>query len=1099
MHEDYISIKVRLKYADIETFQSKFAPYVSPFGMFLPSRNLQPAGSLVEFTFYLSNDETLFQGRGRVVATYTQESHAAAGMGLQFLELTPRTHRLLGNILRRKVPRSQLVPDLPPSEIGTFSGSTDDQPAPLSVSQPPIEMPNRPSVSAPVFSATPPPNPPATYPHNPSLFRSAGEEQPIGDEFPLPMESSAIIPTFTPPHRSQPPRTAPPPSASPILGGSGDPDLGNRLPRTAPPPSASPMPPTPAPVSLQANLPPVIQGSFFPPETISRSTYPPSEPAPVLGRPVPSSPPPFGREGTPPPQSPQPSYSPQPSHLPPALSRTSPPQSAQPPQPPLLSPSPQPQQSLQQSPQSPLLSSSPQSQQSSQPLSSLPQASPQPPRPPQPSIFSRTGAMQRPTLGAPSFQAPLGGALAGSLPSSDAPTQVTPVLTGHTVSSHPTEVTPMLSGALLPHAPTETTPLFGSPLSPHAPTEATPLLGGPLAARAANPKVSPAQDVTPPTGGSGFPAASAPISIANPSVSPTNTPSGTMPMPTLQGQAVNPTMMQFASLSSHREELLFFQGKIEDIPLTGPIIGIDLGTTNSCCAIVEEGRPKVIPSRFGYNTIPSIVAFSDEHELLIGHPAKNQMMLNPRNTVYGAKRLIGRKYRSRIVQLIKDRFLYSIVETSEGGSAVYIDQKTFTLEQISALILAEIRDIAQEYLHQPVHRAVISVPAHYNDQQRQAVRDAGLLAGLRVERIVNEPTAAALAYGFGRGIQQRLLVYDLGGGTFDASVLEVDKDVFEVISTGGNTFLGGVDFDNILIDHVIRDFYRETQIDLRNDPIQMQRVRDACEKAKCDLSMEKRTRINIPYLLQRGGKPIHLEQEITRDALNSLVKGLVEETLRVCEAVMKARELKKEDIDEVLLVGGMTRMPLIHERLTAYFGKPPHRNVHPDEAVAIGTALLAHSFGKKNAVRLIDVLALPIGIGLPGGRFVPVIAANTPLPFEKNFVTATTRDNQTVLDLPIFQGESQNALENEYLGTLHLAGIQPAPKGVHKVELQFKLSNECLLTLRATNLQSGQSESVVLSTKDTPDELSRQLNAPKPESSPLPAHQRPLPWPPPAR
>jgi molecular chaperone DnaK len=577
--------------------------------------------------------------------------------------------------------------------------------------------------------------------------------------------------------------------------------------------------------------------------------------------------------------------------------------------------------------------------------------------------------------------------------------------------------------------------------------------------------------------------------------SPVAPPNPTLPIPVLQGRSVDPSIAQLNTLPAHSEELLFFQGKLEDIPTTGPIIGIDLGTTNSCCAIVENERPRVIPSRFGYNTIPSVISFTPDHEIMIGHPAKSQMMLNPRSTIYGSKRLIGRKYRSRIVQIIKDRFLYNIVEDPHGESAVYVDNKIFSLQQISALILSEIREIAQNHLGQPVHRAVISVPAHYNDHQRQAVRQAGLMAGLRVERIVNEPTAAALAHGFGRGLKQRLFIYDLGGGTFDASILEVDDDIFEVVSTGGNTFLGGVDFDNILIDHVIRDFYRKTKIDLRGDAVQMQRVRDACEKAKCDLSAEKRVQIQIPYLLQQQGQPIHLDVEITRDTLNRLIKGLVDETLRVCEAVMKARDLKREDIDEILLVGGMTRMPYIHERLTAFFGKTPHRGIHPDEAVAIGTALLAHSFGRKNALRLIDVLALPIGIGLPGGRFHTVIQANTPLPFQKTFVSATTKDHQTSLEIPIFQGESENALENEFLGSLRISQIPPAPKGQIRFELGFALNNEGLLTLSSKNLQTGHTESVTLATQNTPDEIRQQLDAAAPSHTPFAAYQ-PAPWPP---
>ncbi len=547
-----------------------------------------------------------------------------------------------------------------------------------------------------------------------------------------------------------------------------------------------------------------------------------------------------------------------------------------------------------------------------------------------------------------------------------------------------------------------------------------------------------------------------------------------------------------SAVASPRPHLPLFFGSEEEIPATGPIIGIDLGTTNSCCAIVENNRPGVIPSRYGYNTIPSIVAHDERGNLLVGHPAKSQMLLNPQNTVYGSKRLVGRKYQSPIVQIIKNRFHYNIIETERGDAGVELSAEPFHLQEMSALILNEIKEIAQTHLQQPIYRAVISVPAYYNDNQRQAVRRAGLMAGMKVERIVNEPTAAALAYGFGRGLEQRLLVYDLGGGTFDASVLHIHHEVYEVLSTGGNTFLGGVDFDNRLIDYVVEHFTRQHGVEVREDPVKMQRIKDAVEKAKCDLSLEDSSALLVPYIAVKEGQPLDIKMTLTREHLDLLVEDLVEETIRVCDEVLHAQGLTPQDIDEVILVGGQTRMPLVHKRLTDHFGKHPHRNVHPDEAVAIGAALLAFSFGRSDKIRLIDVLAMSIGVGLPGGRFKPIISRNTKLPFQKTYTIGTTRDQQTELDIVIFQGESDNVGDNEYLGTLSLHNIPKAPKGKIQFEIRFQLDFESLLTVTARNLATNEVQEVVMNTQDTPQDLRRKLGMPEPPpESPPQTHLEP--------
>ena len=396
------------------------------------------------------------------------------------------------------------------------------------------------------------------------------------------------------------------------------------------------------------------------------------------------------------------------------------------------------------------------------------------------------------------------------------------------------------------------------------------------------------------------------------------------------------------------------------------IVGIDLGTTNSCAAAVKDGRPYVIPSREGYNTVPSVVALNARHRIVVGHLARAQLLTNPRATVYGAKRLVGRPFESDAVQEIRSKFAYEIVPDPDGLAAVRLGPETLSLEQVSALILREVKEVAQNHLGEEVNRAVITVPAYYNERQRAAVRLAGELAGLHVERILNEPTAAALAYAFGRGLNQRVLVYDLGGGTFDASVLELNDNVYEVVSTGGDTFLGGVDFDNRIVDRLLAAWKEQTGAEFSGDRVALSRLVDAAERAKCALSERTEFRIQLPFLALEGGKPVSLDTSLSRAEVVALVEPLVDRTLEVCREVLLAKGLHAADIDEVLLVGGQSRMPLVHEKVAAFFGKTPSRAVHPDEAVAVGAALLAYSLGSAEGVVLIDVLPMSIGIGVPG-------------------------------------------------------------------------------------------------------------------------------------
>ncbi|HET9449561.1 MAG TPA: TIGR02266 family protein [Aggregicoccus sp.] len=518
-----------------------------------------------------------------------------------------------------------------------------------------------------------------------------------------------------------------------------------------------------------------------------------------------------------------------------------------------------------------------------------------------------------------------------------------------------------------------------------------------------------------------------------------------------------------------------FEPPAEEPKRTGPIIGIDLGTTNSCAAHVRAGKPAVLASREGHNTVPSIIALNARNKLVVGHPAKGQILTNPRQTVYGSKRLVGRSFESPIVRTIKDRFAYEIAPGPEGEAAVRLGDRVYSLQQISAMVLREVREVAQNQLGQPISRAVITVPAYYNDNQRHAVREAGRLAGLHVERILNEPTAAALAYGYGRKLTQRVLVYDLGGGTFDASVLELNDNVYEVISTGGDTFLGGIDFDNAIVEYLLSEFQRQTGRAFQGDRVALQRINDAAERAKMALSERSEVRVHVAFVTVLDDKPYDLDVTLTREKLVSLTERLVDRTLQVCGEVLQARGLAPADIQEVILVGGQSRFPLVHEKITRFFGKAPSKGVHPDEAVALGAALLAHSLGQLEGVVLIDVLPMAIGVGLPGGRFKAVLERNTALPATKSYQLSTSRDGQTELELSIFQGDSDKAAENEYLGTLRLANLPRLPRGAVRVEVTFEVSNESLLRVTAREASTGAQVTSTFSTRDTPEAVKARM------------------------
>lgn len=509
----------------------------------------------------------------------------------------------------------------------------------------------------------------------------------------------------------------------------------------------------------------------------------------------------------------------------------------------------------------------------------------------------------------------------------------------------------------------------------------------------------------------------------------------------------------------------------------GPVLGIDLGTTNSCCAIVKKDKPFVIPSRRGHNTIPSVVAIDPMGDTVVGHAARAQMEINPERTIYGSKRLVGRPFDSPVVRQVCDRFHYEIVAGPNNDAAVRIDDKLLSLEEVASLILTEIKDTAQEFLGGYVERAVVTVPAFYNENQRQAVRKAGELAGFQVERILNEPTAAALTFGVKSQGDRRLLVYDLGGGTFDATLLELKGDSYEVLSTGGDTFLGGVDFDAQLMDHILIEFQLQLGKMPQMDRVAYLRVLQGAEFAKRSLSSKQEAQVRLPFIGRVDDKPVDLDVTVGRDTLQELCQPMVQRTLDVCEAVLAQRSVRPEDVDDILLVGGQTRMPMIWEQIQALFGKEPLKGVHPDESVAIGAALLGHSIDQEAAFELVDVLPISIGVGSPGGVFRKVIAAGTALPAGRTYGLYTYVDNQANMVIPIYQGESNQVDESELLGVVELDGIPPGKAGSRMIEITFGLTPECLLTVSAKERDGTKLADVKLSAQESTENLLTKLAA----------------------
>ncbi|KAH9485584.1 Heat shock 70 kDa protein [Psilocybe cubensis] len=501
--------------------------------------------------------------------------------------------------------------------------------------------------------------------------------------------------------------------------------------------------------------------------------------------------------------------------------------------------------------------------------------------------------------------------------------------------------------------------------------------------------------------------------------------------------------------------------------VNGPVIGIDLGTTNSCVAVMEGKTARVIENAEGARTTPSVVAFTKHGERLVGLPAKRQAVVNSANTVFAFKRLIGRQFKDKEVQDDMRHWPFTLVPKSDGRPAVQVDnggkKQEFAAEELSSMVLSKMKETAEQFLNKKVNHAVVTVPAYFNDAQRQATKNAGQIAGLEVLRVINEPTAAALAYGLDRADNAVIAVYDLGGGTFDISILEMQKGVFEVKSTNGDTHLGGEDFDIVLVEHILNEFKKETGVDLRGDQMAIQRVREAAEKAKIELSSTSQTEINLPFITADAAGPKHINTKLMRSQFESLVGPLIQRTVEPCKKALSDAGVKANEINEVILVGGMTRMPRVGETVKSIFGREPSKGVNPDEAVAIGAAIQGGVLaGNVTDILLLDVTPLSLGIETLGGIMTKLISRNTTIPTKKSQVFSTAADGQTAIEVKIYQGERELVRDNKLLGNFNLVGIPPAPKGVPQIEITFDIDADGIVNVSAKDKATGKDQSMTI-------------------------------------